>query len=67
MTGSTGERTVQIDHMQAFGAPLLPDGGHGYRIVRINRRPPEVPLGQTHTTAILQINGGNDNHPEIPP
>ena len=66
MTGNAGEGTVQIDHMQPLGAPLLPDDGHGRRIVRINGRPSEVSLDETHAPAFFQIDGRNDNHQETP-
>jgi hypothetical protein len=64
MMGNTGERALQIDHVQTFCALSLPDQSHTDRIVGVNGLPSKISLDKTHASAFFQIYCRNDNHEE---
>ena len=53
---------IEVDHVQASGASLLPGEGHGHRVVAEHGLVLEVTLIETDTAAATDIDGWDYLH-----
>jgi hypothetical protein len=58
----TGERSIEVDEMQAPGTAVDPMSGHSRRFLGKNRRLVHVALFKAYTLTIFQVDGGNQQH-----
>ena len=58
----TREGAIEIDHMQMAGAGFGEQPGLRRRIVAVNGGAIHIALGKAHDFAVLQVDGGKDDH-----
>ena len=62
MLRRAGEGAVQVDDMQFLSALLGPVPGLRRRVVAVDRHVFGAPLPEPHALAVLQVDGGQDDH-----